>query len=457
MRRHSVRRLCVLALAGLALTGALSQAQVAAPETPASAAKDIVVDGPASSAAPAAPAVPAVPAVAAASQDMPANTDLAQARRRSASPALADLGLHLLRQQARLPGHARSNAVLSPYSVGIALGMLHAGAVDSTAAEIAGVLEPTSSGARLLSSGLGHLPQAIRSDGSSQWFAPSRLWLGRTTARELSAVYAQRLASDFGADGVLVDFDRVEAARETINGWAGEATQQRITQVLPAASLRSSTRMVLTNAAWFKGRWSAPFPVAGTQVRPFHAEDGTRDVPTMHGVLNAREGVLDNVYVLELGFEGGGFSMLLAMPPRGHSLQALEDDLMGADIAAWTGALKPQRIALALPKFEIQGSALPLNDALRAAGMRQAFGDAADFSGIAQGKGLAVDSIFHSAAIRVDEAGTEASAATAATLVPKSLSLQPAVQRAFDRPFLFVLLHRPTGTPLFVGRVASPA
>lgn len=448
MARQPAVRLGVQAFAGLVLTAALAQAQAATSAAPASAAKDVVVDGPATSAAAATPA---------ANLGLPANTDLAQARRRSAAPALADLGLHLLRQQAWAPGHARSNAVLSPYSVGIALGMLHAGAAGSTAAEIAGVLEPASAGARLLSSGLGHLPQAVRSDGSSQWFAPSRLWLGRSTARELSAVYAQRLAIDFGADGALVDFDRAQAARNTINGWASEATQQHITQIFPAASLRSSTRMVLTTAAWFKGRWSSPFPVAGTQVRPFHAEDGSRTVPTMHGVVDAREGLLDNVYVLELGFEGEGFSMLLAMPPRGHSLQALEDDLMGADIAAWTRALKPQRIALALPKFEIQGSALPLNDALRAAGMHQAFGDAANFSGIANGVGLAVDSVLHSAAIRVDEVGTEASAATAASLVPKSLSLQPAVQRAFDRPFLFVLVHRATGAPLFVGRVANPA
>ncbi|MES2938475.1 MAG: serpin family protein [Pseudomonadota bacterium] len=438
------------AAAALSLAGC---AAAAFAQQPAAQAKDVVVDTPQPAAAAASAPASAAPVAA----NLPPNVPPTAARRAQAATALADLGLHLARQSAQAQGGTRGNFVVSPYSVGATLGMLHAGATGSTAAEIAGVLEPAASGGRLLGTGLAGLPAAVKSDAASQWLSPSRIWVGRNAAAALSPVFQNRLASAYGADGALVDFAGAPgAAQDAINQWAAGATQNRIAQLLPPGSVKADTRMVLTNAAYFKGQWAAPFDAARTRPAPFAAPGGSREVPTMRNVVAVREGTIDNVYVLELPFEGGGFSLLLALPPAGHTLQALENDVMGADVAGWSAQLKPQRVVLALPKFNIAARPLRLNDALQTAGMRTAFTDAADFSGMVPGRGPALDSAFHSAAIEVNEEGTVASAATAAVVSAKSAPAGEPPLRAFDRPFFFVLLHKPTGAPLFMGRISEP-
>lgn len=439
-RLFSWAPLSLAALAALAVTGASAQA-------PAKG-KDIVLDVQPAAQATAAPTAPA----------FPASVSPDAARRLQAAPALADLGLHLARQSSQSRGNARANFVVSPYSVGVTLGMLHAGAAGKTAADIAGVLEPGATGGRLLGSGLARLPVSIKGDASTQWLSPSRLWVASSMVSTLSPVFQERLRTLYGADGATLDFAAAaEPARAAINQWTAGATQNLLPELLPAGSIRPSTRMVLTNAAYFKGEWATPFDAASTVPGNFAAEAGLRQVPTMRGVMAVREGTIDNVFVLELPFEGGNFSMLLALPPAGHTLQALENDLLGADLAGWAAQLKPQRVQLALPKFEVRGAVVTLDDALRAAGMVTPFTDAADFSGIQGGRGIRLDNVFHSASIEVNEQGTVATAATAATGVAKSLQRADLPVRAFDRPFLFVLLHKPTATPLFIGRVAEPA
>ena len=394
--------------------------------------------------------------VARAAAPLPPSTAPNAGRRRMAAIAMADLGLHLLRQSSLAAGNAKSNFVTSPYSVAMALGMLQAGAVGATATEIAGVFEPSTSAGRMLASGLGDLPQAIKGDASSQWLAPNRVWVAQGTAKEIAPSYLARLKVNYGADGTLLDFSGApEAARTAINTWAADATQKHITELLAPGSIKPTSKMVLTNAAYFKGQWTTPLDPTNTRPAAFMAETGTKDVPTMHGTVAAKEGTIDNIFVLELGFEGDNFSLLLALPPERNTLQALESDVMGADIAAWASVLKPQTVRLALPKFSIKGASQSLNDALMAAGMKTAFGNAADFSGIFKGTALTLDNVFHAAAIDVNEEGATASAATAAITVSKSLpSMEPPL-RVFNRPFVFVLLHKPTGVPLFMGRVAQ--
>jgi len=420
------------------------EAQAPVPATPAAAASAPV--------ARVAPVVPTVPAVT-----LPANIAPTLGRRAVAAAAMADLGLHLMRQSSPAAGNARSNLVVSPYSVAMALGMLQAGSVGSTASEIAGVFEPSTSAGRLLASGLGELPQAIQGDAFSQWYAPNRIWVGQGVTKDIAPSYLARLKDQFGADGALLDFSGApEQARVAINAWAADATQKHITQLLSPGSIKPTSKMVLTNAAYFRGQWNTPLDPANTHPAPFMADALSKDVPTMHGIVAAREGTVDNIYVLELGFEGNNFSLMLALPPMGHTVQALEGDVMGADIASWTALLKPQRVRLALPKFSIAGSGQSLNDALMAAGMKTAFGNGADFSGIFKGTVLTLDNVFHAAAIDVNEEGATASAATAALTISKSLAGVEPPLRAFNRPFVFVLLHKPTGTPLFIGRVAQP-
>ncbi len=428
--------------------------------------KDIVLDNTATPVAPASVAVIPVPATQPTvaeqafnvMQNQPPKAQEPVARRTVLNSALADLGLHLLRANAKAAGNTQGNVVVSPQGVASTLAMLHAGAVGQTASELAGVLEPGATGGRLLSQGLKDLTQSIQPDASAQWQSLNRLWVDTSLAANLSPAYTQTIKETVAADGVMLGFSgQAEAARTAINQWASDGTQGLIPAIVPAGVLKPTTRMVLTNANYFKGEWVSAFKATDTKPAAFFAEKQTRAVPTMHQTLTVREGLIGGVYVMELPFKGGNFTILLAMPHLGHTIQALEADLMGADIASWQKSLQPQRVMLALPKFEIAPTVTSLNQALQSAGVTQAFNDGADFSGmLKQGsKALKLDDVLHSAGIKVNEDGTVAASATAAVMGLKSISIPPKdlPLRQFNRPFVFALVHSVTGAPLFMGRV----
>jgi serpin B len=457
--RRPALRIAALACAGWLvwmLGPTIAGAQATAPVP---VKKDVVVDAPAAAASGASAAVPAGVAVAAPFElkdKAPANVTPAAQRREIFGAALADVGLQLLRQSAKADGSALANRVASPYGIAATLGMLHAGAAGETAAELAAVLEARGAGGRLMTASLRDLTVAVKGDESSRWISANRVWVGAGQAKALAPAFVKVLKDDFKSDGALVDFNgKPEQARETINQWVQESTGKLIPEVLGPGAVKPSTKLVLTNANYFRGAWATPFEKAETRDEVFFGEKEQRKVPTMHQTLAVREALVDNVYVLELPFDGGAFSLLLAMPPRGHTIQALESDLQGADVAAWIASTKPTRVTLSLPRFEVKPAAVSLNDTMASLGITQAFSEQADFSGILGTRDLKLDGIFHSAAIKVDESGTVAASATAAVVASKSMSL-PGPQRSFNRPFLFVLVHKPTGTPLFMGRVAMP-
>lgn len=377
------------------------------------------------------------------------------------SSALADLGLHMVRSQSAAEGHAQANVVVSPHGVASVVGMLHVGAAGPTAQELAAVLETGATGGRLLREGLMDLTASIQPNAYAQWLALNRLWVDATQANALSPIYVSMLKETVAADGVMVDFAKnPEVARTSINQWAKQGTQGLIPEVVPTGVIKSTTRMVLTNANYFKGEWLNPFQPSDTKERDFYGDKQTRPVPTMHQTLSVREGIVGTTYVMELPFTGAQFSLMLALPPAGHTVQALEADLMGADMASWQKSLQPQRVRLALPKFEIAPSVVSLNEVLKSAGAQQAFKDGADFSGMFKdsSKALKLDDVLHSAGIKVNEEGTVAASATAAVMGLKSFSpnAKDIPLRQFNRPFLFMLVHKETGAPLFMGRVAMP-
>jgi serpin B len=110
---------------------------------------------------------------------------------------------------------------------------------------------------------------------------------------------------------------------------------------------------------------------------------------------------------------------------------------------------------LSLPRWTFR-TQVPLDEALRGLGMRTAFDErSADFSGMTREDRLYVSAVLHEAFVAVDEAGTEAAAATAVVMHEVSA---PFFQHevVVDRPFLFVIHDVAHLTPLFVGRVTDP-
>ncbi|NDY92569.1 serpin family protein [Ideonella livida] len=381
--------------------------------------------------------------------------------------ALGELGLKLLR--ADRPASAASpvgNSVVSSLSLAQALGLLQAGTAGASAHELNRLMGDgrVSAGQRLYQQRLPDLAERLaRDEGLHQ---ANRLWLDDSLVKALQPSYAQRVQARQGTPaGVIPAFD-AELARSQINRWVGEQTQQRIAELLPEGSLQGSTRLVLTNALHFKRAWAQPFPVTGTQLRPFTGDDGAvvqaRQMQDEREVLQAS---VQGVTVMELPFatqegrDAPAYSLLLALPPAGQRLGDFVQTLHGTDLARWRGALQPKRCQLSLPRLDLAPRSRPLKDTLQALGLKTPFSDRADFSPLLrQGhRGLRLENVFQSAAIALDETGAEASAATAAVVGLKSFApVSDAPACAADRPFFFAVMHRASGVPLFMGQLAEP-
>lgn len=430
----------------------------AAASASAADGKDIVLD-----AAPQPQPPPAVADNAARAPEAPAAGLLPAQAHTAAAASLADLGLALLRDGTTRSGGGGTNQVVSPLSVAASLGLVHAGSAGATASEIAALMNGAAAGdaffRRHFPATLAALTAPAQPGQTPALRLANRVWIDRSLVPQVPGAYAALASQRLGADAAVLDFKQTEAARRSINGWVGERTAGRIPELLGRASITPTTRFVATNALHFRSPWAVPFERSATAPRPFTTASGAvRNVPTMRGEATVREATVGAVQVIEVPFENDAYVLRMAMVPRGHTLQALQAEMTGADLVALGARLRPARCELSLPRFSVRGAARDLKPALQALGMQAAFSGQADFSPLAGagGRALQLSEVVHSATLEIDEAGGEATAATAAVGQVKSFNV-PAGACAVDRAFLFAVLHRESQTPVVVGTMGDPA
>lgn len=453
--------------------GAASAPLARAGRAAAADGKDVVLD-----AAPVARSAPPASSAAPTTAPRLARTAVFSTPVHSAAAAgtLAELGLDLLRQHSAETGNAQRNAVVSPLSLAAAMGMVHAGTLGAGARELSQLVGSASSGERFYAARLpwllgqlqpGASPAAPVAAGRNRpaaapppFTAANRVWIDRTAAPSVPAPYAALVQQRLDASAAVVAFAKPEEARQAINSWVAQTTGRRITELMPSGAVNASTRVVVTNAVHFKSAWARKFDPTATTPMPFQVAGGpAKPVPTMVDERPVLSGVVDNITVYEIPFAGDTYALMIGLPPAGHTLDALETDLAGLDMAAWSSQLKPKTCQLELPRFTLAPSGRSLKVSLQALGVRTVFSDAADFSPLLgqAARGVHLDDVFQSASVTIDEAGGEAAAATGASMVAKSFSLSGPARCSVDRPFVFAIVHKPTGAPLFVGKVADPS
>jgi serpin B len=373
-----------------------------------------------------------------------------------AADAIDAFGLDLYR---RLAGGS-GNIALSPASVAIALSMVRLGAVGQTAAEMDAVLHDL--GAEDLADAANALDAALASRTGT--FADSAgvdqdVLLRIANAQfvqfdmPLQAPFLDAMATRYGAGAWQVDYRAdPEAARQAINAWVAENTEDRIPEILEPGIVTAAWRLAIANAIYLKAAWLEPFAVESTAPGDFRLADGSVvEVPMMHALKDATYATGDGWAAIELPYVGQELAMLVIVPDDLASFDASFDAaVLGSIVESLEGA----RVDLALPKFDFE-SEFELSDVLAALGMPTAFGGAADFSGITTAEALAISKVIHQANITVDEAGTEAAAATVIALGDMAGPTEP-VTLQVDRPFLFAIRDVTTGAVVFIGRVADP-
>jgi serpin B len=265
------------------------------------------------------------------------------------------------------------------------------------------------------------------------------------------------LREEFRAPLARLDFTDSERARETINAWVEKQTRERIKDIVTPPLPTPETRLALANAIYFKGAWHEPFRERGTKPLPFYLPDAELTVPMMQRTDRLRYAETEEAQILELPYRGGQTSMVILLPRERSGLSALEADLNGPRLARWLEGLRPRQVSAKIPKFEFT-CPVNLTQTLPAMGMELAFdAQRADFRGMTTEAPLFIGAVLHKAFIAVDEAGTEAAAATVVMMeLGAAPEPQEPVEFVADHPFLFLIRHRETGCILFLGRLWKP-
>lgn len=382
------------------------------------------------------------------------------------------LGVDLLSAAAE-PGR---NALLSPYSIQVALAMTYAGADGATRDEMARVLHyPADEGA--LHGALAELRSSLDAIARASAERAEREKSGDpitlTVANRLFGqrdyqfrrTFMQFLEDNYGAPLQPADFAaKFEDERLAINAWAQQETRDRIKDLIPPGGLSKETRLVLANAIYLKARWASPFDTLATEPRPFYTGAGeTVNVPTMTHTESYGYEKREGYAVVVLPYSEGDLQFLILLPDAPDDLPELESNLT-PELLTGAAHVTRTRLLLHMPRFRMEPPVMNFRDALVSLGMKSPFDipeGSANFEKMAPRRPddyLAISAIFHKTFIALDESGTEAAAATAIAMVRVTSAQRPIdpIEVSVDRPFLFAVQHRTSGACLFLGRVVDP-
>lgn len=357
--------------------------------------------------------------------------------------------------QHALAGAPTDAVCWSPYSVASALGLTATGARGATRDELAALLLGSATGSltdqatmlteasSLTDTGRGDPP--VLGVANTLW-AHDKLPIRPEFAAEL-ALWPNGAVRDAPFESDL------DGARRLINADVAETTHDLIPELLAPGVIKRDTVAALVNALYLKVAWGNKFPETATKPLPFHGPTSDAPVPTMR--LDKRLGYAATAGWQVVVLPAAGDVEAVVLLPDGD-LPAAEGALDAQAFAALLDAPAPTTLHLYLPKFRVRAKAR-LNDTLRSLGVRTMFSDDADLSGISD-QPMAIDAVLHEAVLTIDEDGLEGAAATA--MVMRALSMHRDLTRPIevrvDRPFLFLVRHRPSGAVYFLARVVAP-
>jgi serpin B len=353
------------------------------------------------------------------------------------------------------------NLFYSPYSISLALAMTYAGARSETAQQMSNALRfslpqdrlhPAFNSLDIELAQRGAASQGKDGDGFRLNIV-NAIW-GQKNYQFLDQ-FLDVLAENYGAGLRILDFAGApEESRTIINDWVSDQTEERIEDLIPQGLINALTRLVLTNAIYFNAAWQYPFAEEATGDDAFYLLEGNEIiVPMMRQTESFGYADGDSYQAIELPYDGHELSMVVLLPARGN-FESFEASLDAQQVDAILGSLEQREINLTMPRFEFE-SDFSLKETLSALGMPVAFSADADLSGMTGDRDLFIADVVHKAFVSVDEAGTEAAAATAVVMALTAAPDMP-INVNVDHAFIFLIRDIETGAILFVGRVVNP-
>ncbi|MDD4223725.1 MAG: serpin family protein [Candidatus Cloacimonetes bacterium] len=367
----------------------------------------------------------------------------------------------------RLADQPGKNLFYSPYSITSALSMVYGGAQGNTAVQMAEAMKFKLPAAQQHQAylGLQQSLNAIGSQGKAELNVANALFGADSNAKLIEPDYLELLRESYLSDLYSLDFTDFCGTAQFINRWVEEKTKDRIKDLVNEGHIRDSNEgLVLVNAIYFKGSWLNEFEPKLTFQDKFYVsstertEENSRPVDMMTARAEYPYAQLDGLQILELPYAEEELAMMFVLPDE---IANMDKDLNTESYGQWQEALSPQEVKIYIPKFKFDLTLDGLADMLKKLGMTDAFNlNLANFNGIIPdetGRGLYISDVIHKAFVEVNEEGTEAAAATGIVMATKAGPGpdQTPVFRA-DKPFLYLLVHKPTNTVLFMGKMCEP-
>ena len=349
------------------------------------------------------------------------------------------------------------NIFFSPFSLSTAMAMTYEGARGQTAQEIKQVFHYPESLEVMREEFAGIINLINKEDKKYELHTANALWTQK--GYPLLTEYVSTVEKYYGGKVTDLDFAReTENSRLIINHWVEEQTNNRIKDLIPPGVLNQLTRLVLTNAIYFKGNWENQFPPGNTREEEFMVTPEKKVKVPMMSIREKRFNYLENdeLQLVELPYAGQEISMLVLLPK--NDLTSLEPRLTASQLNEYKKQLRSEKIDIYLPKFKFETKYMMggKKGILGRMGMPTAFSPTeADFSGINGRRDFYLSEVVHQAFVEVNEEGTEAAAATG-LVVGVTMVVKKLIFRA-DHPFIFIIQDRTTGNILFMGRVVDPS
>lgn len=344
------------------------------------------------------------------------------------------------------------NVFFSPYSISTAMAMAYEGSKDTTANEIRAVMGYSSDPTEMRSSYAFLHNRYNPETADYELNLANAFWVEQSYPFLVS--YVETLKTSYASKANSLDFiNDTEASRGTINRWVEENTNNKIVDLMPQGSITGNTRLVLTNAIYFKGNWKHQFDKSKTSVSKFFVStDAVVNVPMMKQDDASFNYYSNNdLQALEMLYKGEQLSMLVLLPSD-NDISKLDQYLNTESLSEIRQEMYLKSIEVFFPKFTFN-SDFSLNNTLFEMGIEKAFTKEADFSGMDGTKNLSISSVIHKAFVDVNEEGTEAAAATGISVGVTAIETD--VFKA-NHPFVFFIIDRENENILFMGVVNNP-
>lgn len=346
-----------------------------------------------------------------------------------------------------------ANMMVSPLSVSMALGMTRNGAAGGTLEAMSNSLGFAGMSDTGINESYKYILETFAGlDPKVKLQIANSIWYHKDFTVEQPFVLTNQ--QYFAASVTPLDFSSPTAV-QTINSWVNEKTNKLIPEIID--QIPGDAVMYLVNAVYFKGQWRYQFEKAKTLQKPFYLSDGTEvQVPAMnqHETLAYFKG--PGFEAVELPYNQGNFTMTVILPDAGKNVNDIIPQLSQETWNLWSSQFVDRDIQLQLPKFKYDYEEKQMKPILSDMGMSVAFDpDNADFTHINSNGGLYISRVLHKTYIATDEEGTEAAAVTAVEVGVTSVPDQP-YYLTIDRPFIYFIQEKSTGTILFIGTVMNP-